>query len=1023
MRPILVLFSLSLTLFAAKPRTQVPVTPPLFEANRGQAPASVLYLARDARGRMEITRDGLDFRLASATATSTVSLRFLGATPGPAHGQNQAEAVTNLFLGNNPNAWKHTIPNYRQVLRPNVYPGIDLLLHGSRGAVEFDFVLAPQANPALPALAFNHPPRITSSGDLEIDTPAGVLLLPAPIAYQQINGYRHNIECRFERRANNTIGFHIGNYNPTYSLTIDPTINYPSYFGGSGSELLHSLAVDSSGNIYVAGQTNSSNLPVSNGAAQTLRRGSSDAYIAKFNPNGNLVYTTLLGGEQGDEVTAIAVDSQGSIYFGGVSLSTNFPLANAYQSTKRSPSDASSAVFGKLNPTGAALVYSSYIGGEFGEEVNGVAIDAAGNLFLAGSTYSDQYPVTSNSFQPRNNGLENGFVTKIAPAGDRLVYSTYIGGELIDSIAAIAIDSAGNAYIGGTTSSNNYPIRNAVQNTRRTGAAGLDGCITKLNPNGSDIIYSTYLGGNGNEIVQAIAVGLDGSVAVAGNTNSNDMPLGPSPIQRSITGGQDLFIHKLTPNGDGITFGTLFGGSSEERAAAISIDSSGSVYVAGWTSSLSLTTVSGQQPTAGGATDGFYFRLNPAGNQVQMSSYFGSTGSDPISAMAVDASGKIYLAGTTTSASLPTVPGAQQRGLSGASDGYILIIEPDRNTGDAGSLLLSNSRLSFTGTPGTAIARQSFNISPVTGNPAWTIDVATLTGGAWLSATPRAASGPATVSVDVNTAGLAAGSYTGTITVNNPSVNERQVVNVTLQLGGGPGAVPNNGVVSAATFTGGGVAPGLIVTIFGTNIGPSTLTSSQIVNGRLATTLAETRVLFDGNPAPLVYVSASQISAIVPYAVASRITTALQVEYRGTRTNTVTLNVVDTAPGLFTANSSGRGPGAILNQDSSVNTASNAARPGNVIILYGTGEGITDPVGQDGQLATTVYPKPRQPVTVRIGGRDAEVLYAGAAPGLVAGVFQINVKVPDATPTGAQPVVVQIGAAASPSDVTVAVQR
>ncbi len=956
MRPILVLFSLSLTLFAAKPRTQVPVTPPLFEANRGQAPASVLYLARDARGRMEITRDGLDFRLASATATSTVSLRFLGATPGPAHGQNQAEAVTNLFLGNNPNAWKHNIPNYRQVLRPNVYPGIDLLLHGSRGAVEFDFVLAPQANPALPALAFNHPPRITSSGDLEIDTPAGVLLLPAPIAYQQINGYRHNIECRFERRANNTIGFHIGNYNPTYSLTIDPTINYLSYFGGSGSELLHSLAVDSSGNIYVAGQTNSSNLPVSNGAAQTLRRGSSDAYIAKFNPNGNLVYTTLLGGEQGDEVTAIAVDSQGSIYFGGVSLSTNFPLANAYQSTKRSPSDASSAVFGKLNPTGAALVYSSYIGGEFGEEVNGVAIDAAGNLFLAGSTYSDQYPVTSNSFQPRNNGLENGFVTKIAPAGDRLVYSTYIGG-------------------------------------------------------------------NGNEIVQAIAVGLDGSVAVAGNTNSNDMPLGPSPIQRSITGGQDLFIHKLTPNGDGITFGTLFGGSSEERAAAISIDSSGSVYVAGWTSSLSLTTVSGQQPTAGGATDGFYFRLNPAGNQVQMSSYFGSTGSDPISAMAVDASGKIYLAGTTTSASLPTVPGAQQRGLSGASNGYILIIEPDRNTGDAGSLLLSNSRLSFTGTPGTAIARQSFNISPVTGNPAWTIDVATLTGGAWLSATPRAASGPATVSVDVNTAGLAAGSYTGTITVNNPSVNERQVVNVTLQLGGGPGAVPNNGVVSAATFTGGGVAPGLIVTIFGTNIGPSTLTSSQIVNGRLATTLAETRVLFDGNPAPLVYVSASQISAIVPYAVASRITTALQVEYRGTRTNTVTLNVVDTAPGLFTANSSGRGPGAILNQDSSVNTASNAARPGNVIILYGTGEGITDPVGQDGQLATTVYPKPRQPVTVRIGGRDAEVLYAGAAPGLVAGVFQINVKVPDATPTGAQPVVVQIGAAASPSDVTVAVQR
>lgn len=1015
MRIKLLFLPLAISLFAANSPKHVPITPPLFEPNQGQAPPPVLYLARDARGRMEITASGVDFRINS----SKVSLRFPGAKPTPAHGQNQAEAITNLFLGNNPNTWKHNIPNYRQVLRPNLYPGIDLLFHGARGALEFDFILAPHANPALPALAFNHPAKITKTGDLEIES----LRLPAPVAYQVINGLRHNIPCNFERRANQTIGFHLGNYNPAYSLTIDPTINYLSYFGGSGSELLNTLAVDSSGNMYVAGQTNSANLPVSNGAAQTLRRGSSDAFIAKFNPNGNLVYTTLLGGEQADEINSIAVDSQGSVYFGGVSLSTNFPLANAYQSTKRSPAEATSAFYGKLNPTGTALVYSSYIGGELGEDLDGVAVDSAGNLFLVGSTYSDQYPVTSNSFQPRNNGLENGFVTKVAPTGDRLVYSTYIGGELIDQLKTIAIDTGGNAYVGGATSSNNYPLRNAAQQTRRTGGAGIDACITKLNPNGSDIVFSTYLGGNGNELIQAIAVGSDGSVAVVGNTNSSDMPLGPSPIQRTLAGGQDMFVHKFTPVGDGITFGTLFGSPGEERGFAVAIDPSGAVYVGGITNSLSLSTVSGQQPTSGGGIDAFYLRLNPGGTQVQMSSYFGSTGSDQLTAMVADPAGKIYIGGYTSSANLPTVPGAQQRGISGSSDGFILIIEPDRNTSDAGSLLLSNSRLTFTGTPGTAIARQSFNISPVTGNPAWTIDVATLTGGAWLSATPRAASGPATVSVDVNTAGLAAGSYTGTITVNNPSVNERQVVNVTLQLGGGPGAVPNNGVVSAATFTGGGVAPGLIVTIFGTNIGPPTLTSSQIVNGRLATTLAETRVLFDGDPAPLVYVSSSQISAIVPYAVASRITTSLQVEYRGARTNAVSLNVVDTAPGLFTANSSGRGPGAILNQDASVNTTSNPARPGSVIILYGTGEGITDPVGQDGQLATSVYPKPRQPVTVRIGGRDAEVVYAGAAPGLVAGVFQINVKVPDATPTGAQPVVVQIGAAASPADVTVAVQR
>jgi uncharacterized protein (TIGR03437 family) len=212
------------------------------------------------------------------------------------------------------------------------------------------------------------------------------------------------------------------------------------------------------------------------------------------------------------------------------------------------------------------------------------------------------------------------------------------------------------------------------------------------------------------------------------------------------------------------------------------------------------------------------------------------------------------------------------------------------------------------------------------------------------------------------------------------------------------------------------------VTIFGARIGPGTLTTTQVTpQGTLVTTLAETRVLFDGVAAPLVYVSAGQVSAIVPYEVAERTTTALQVEYRGTRSNSVNVRVLQTAPGLFTANSSGRGQGAILNQDSSFNSASNPARPGDVVVLFGTGEGVTDPPGQNGQLATGVFPKPRQPVTVRIGGKDAEVLYAGAALSLVAGVLQINVKIPADLPAGPQPVVVQIGAASSPADVTVAV--
>lgn len=230
-------------------------------------------------------------------------------------------------------------------------------------------------------------------------------------------------------------------------------------------------------------------------------------------------------------------------------------------------------------------------------------------------------------------------------------------------------------------------------------------------------------------------------------------------------------------------------------------------------------------------------------------------------------------------------------------------------------------------------------------------------------------------------------------------------------------------MVSAATFSGGAVSPGLLVTVFGSRIGPPTLTTAQLTaQNTLATTLAETRVLFDGVAAPLVYVSAGQVSAVVPYDVAGKTTTAMQIEYRGVRSNSVSLRVTDAAPGLFTANSSGKGQGAILNQDGSFNSASNGAQSGSVVVLYGTGEGVTDPAGQNGLIAGTVFPKPRQPVTVRIGGKEAEILYAGAAPGLVAGVFQLNVRIPEELASGPQPVVVQIGTVSSSPDVTVAIQ-
>jgi uncharacterized protein (TIGR03437 family) len=241
-----------------------------------------------------------------------------------------------------------------------------------------------------------------------------------------------------------------------------------------------------------------------------------------------------------------------------------------------------------------------------------------------------------------------------------------------------------------------------------------------------------------------------------------------------------------------------------------------------------------------------------------------------------------------------------------------------------------------------------------------------------------------------------------------------------------PGAAPAAtaaGVVNAASFQGGPVAPGEIVTIFGTGIGPPVLAGVSLTRaGAFATFVADTQVLFDDAPAPLVYVSQGQTSAIVPYGVAGRANTQMVVEHQGRRSSPVALPVTATAPALFSLNASGRGGGAILNEDNSVNTESNPAAKGSIVVLFGTGEGQTDPPGTDGRLAAGVFPKPVAPVSVRIGGQPAEILYSGAAPGLVAGVLQVNARVPSGVDSGNIPVVLTVGGASSQPGLTVAVR-
>lgn len=993
---------------------------PVFEENGGQADPGILFLARDSRGTLAVTKTGARVSLVKRERdkqpmAAEVELQFPGADWSRVTGEAALPSYTNLLIGDKPEKWTKKAAHFGAVRIAGVYPGVDLVFHARRGVVEFDFEVAPGADASRARFRFpGRTPALQADGSLRVSTEAGDLVLPKPVAFQD---QERIVAGRFVMRGGEA-RFALGAYDRGKKLTIDPAISYMTFFGGTGADSAGGLAVDAAGNIYLGGATSSTNFTVTRGTVQGTLAAPLDGFVSKFNSAGVLQYSTLLGGNGTDVINDIAVDSQGSVYFCGATASTNFPLAGAIQPNNRGGSSGQDAMFGKLNPTGTSLVYSTYYGGNFTDRANACTIDTEGNLYVTGYTISDAFPFTPGAFQTSNRSpiAGNGFVTKIAPLGDRAVFSTFIGGGIDDSLSDIAIDRNRNIYVVGQSFSTNYPTVGAFQATNR---GSYDAVLTKLNAAGTALTFSTFLGAAQDDTAFCVEVDGSDNVYIAGRTFSSAFPTSSGALKKDLEGPSEMFLAKFDSSGSTLMASTLFGGNRDEEPYRVALDRSGSFYVTGWTSSPGIRPVDAVQTTLGGARDAFVLKMNSGLDAVQMFTFLGGPADELGLSMALDSAGRILVTGTTGSTSLETTTNAAQRVSGGLTDAFLAII--DSSTA-ANPFTVSTTRLTFTGTAGAAIPRQQFTIRATAGVPEWTIDATTVTGGAWLTATPRTGSGNATIDVAVNTTSLAAGNYEGSLAVNNTRLGTRTIVAVALTVGSAGGTVPDNGVVSAATFTGGPVAPGLLVTIFGSGIGPATLTTAQVTSaGALATTLADTRVLFDGVAAPLVYVSATQLSAIVPYGVAGKTTTSLQVEYRGVRTNSVPLRVTETAPGLFTANSSGKGPGAILNADNSVNTASNAAPVGGIVILYGTGEGVTDPGSQDGLLATAVYPKPRQPVTVRIGGKDAEVLYAGAAPGLVAGVFQINVRIPEGVAPGPQPVVVQIGTASSSPDVTVAV--
>ena len=586
-------------------------------------------------------------------------------------GLDRQDAGVNYFLGNDKSKWKTGISTYKGIIYQGVYKGIDLKVFGKGKDLEYEFVVNPGGNPNDILLTYNGIERLSKNGkgELLIGTAFGELKETKPYIYQEIEG-KKAVHGSFEirqsagrfRTARFSYGFQIGLYNPSYPLIIDPTLTYSTYLGGRRDDWGIGIAVDGSGNTYVTGSTSSSDFPTQNPYQGTYANGI-DAFIAKLSASGSaLSYSTYLGGSSQDWGVGISVDSSGNAYITGNTHSSNFPTEIPFQENFGGRIDA---FITKLSSSGNILVYSTYLGGSDFDSGAEIAIDGAGNAYVTGYTFSNDFP-TQNPYQEVNADGGDAFVTKLSPSGNILVYSTYLGGSESDTGRLIVVDGSGNAYVTGGTSSSNFPTQNPYQ---RASAGDRDAFITKLSPSGNILVYSTYLGGSDFDEGRGIAVDGPGNAYVTGITTSSDFPT-HNPFQGTRAGELDAFVTKLSSSGNALTYSTYLGGFDDDYVGEIAVDSAGNAYITGYTSSSDFPTESPFQKTLAGGIDAFITKLSTSGIGLEYSTYLGGSSDDYGHEIVVDDLGNAYVVGKTSSYDFPTKNPYQENYAGGGSEGW-----------------------------------------------------------------------------------------------------------------------------------------------------------------------------------------------------------------------------------------------------------------------------------------------------------------------------------------------------------------
>ena len=585
------------------------------------------------RAKIAGTVPTLQSRMTAPKAGGVLRMKLFHANPAAkATGTDELPGTTNYFIGNDPAKWRTNVSNYAKVKYEGIYPGIDLVYYGNQRQLECDFIVAPGVDPRAIQFHFRGAKRIHKDehGDLVLKMGEGEVRWHKPVVYQEKNGARQEIAANYDITDKNLVGFELAKYDARRPLYIDPLV-YSTYLGGRSYDEGFGIAVDSGGNAYVTGGTESTDFPTQN-PLQSTNGGVENAFVAKINASGTaLVYSTYLGGSGNAFGTRIAVDSSGNAYVTG-NAGANFPTMNPLQGS--GGGGIGTAFVAKLNPTGSALVYSTYLGGSGGDAGYGIALDISGNSYVTGVTLSTDFPVTPGAFQTVCGGGSSGascydaFVSKINPSGSALVFSTYLGGSGNEQGLGIAVDGSGNAYVTGNAGPD-FPVTlGAFQTTYGSGSN--DAYVSKINSSGSALVYSTYLGGSLDDYGTGISVDSTGSVYVGGTTYSTDFPVTPGAFQTVCgggckNGGANAFVAKISPSGTALDYSTYLGGSYVDGGEGIALDGHGNTYVTGVANSTDFPTMNPLQPANGGNGDVFVAEINPTGSALVYSTYLGGS--------------------------------------------------------------------------------------------------------------------------------------------------------------------------------------------------------------------------------------------------------------------------------------------------------------------------------------------------------------------------------------------------------------